>query len=57
MAWKLLSVKIKPEMKGGLQELADKQFTSISTIVKQAIDAYLRENNIDWQGDENGKNK
>jgi hypothetical protein len=45
----VMTLKIDPRMKKALEELADKQFISISAAVKQAIDKHLKENGIDWR--------
>ena len=45
----MLSIKIDPEMKKALEELAKKEFSPVSTIVKKAIDKYLQEQGIKWR--------
>lgn len=45
----MLSIKIDPKMKKALEELAEKEFSPVSTIVKKAIDKYLQEQGIDWK--------
>ena len=47
--WKMLSIKIDPNMKNALEELAEKEFSPVSTLVKKAIDKYLQEQGIDWR--------
>ena len=53
--WKMLSIKIDPEMKKALEELADNEFSSVSTLVKQAIDKYLHDKGIDWRDKKKSK--
>ena len=47
--WSMLSIKIDPNMKKALEELAEKEFSPVSTIVKKAIDQYLQKKGIDWR--------
>ncbi len=53
---KVLSIKIDPNMKKALEELAEKEFSPVTTIVKKAIDKYLHEQGIDWR-EEKPENK
>ena len=46
---KVLSIKIDPRMKKALEELAEKEFAPVTTIVKKALDKYLQEQGIDWR--------
>ena len=45
----MLSIKIDPNMKKALEELAEKEFSPVSTVVKKAIDKHLQDNGIDWR--------
>jgi predicted transcriptional regulator len=54
---KVLSIKIDPRMKKGLEELAEKEFAPVTTIVKKALDKYLQEQGIDWRGESKKKPK
>ncbi len=45
----LMSIKVDPRMKRALKKLADKQFNSISGIVKQAVERHLEEQGVDWR--------
>ena len=45
----MLSIKIDPKMKEALEELAEKEFAPVSTVVKKAIDKYLQEQGINWR--------
>ena len=38
----MLSIKIDSKMKEALEELAEKEFSPVSTVVKKAIDKYLQ---------------
>jgi len=53
--WKMLSIKLDPKMKEALEELAEKEFSPVSTIVKKAIDRYLQEQGVNWRGKEKVK--
>jgi predicted transcriptional regulator len=44
-----VTVKMPPEMKKALEKLADKEFSSVSGILKKASEKYLKENGIDWR--------
>jgi predicted transcriptional regulator len=44
-----VTVKMPPEMKKALEKLAEKEFSSVSGILKKATDKYLLENGIDWR--------
>ena len=46
----MLSIKLDPRMKAALKKVADKQFISVSAVVKQAVEKYLQEHGIsDWR--------
>jgi len=47
----VLSIKIDPRMKKAIQDLAEKEFSPLTTIVKKALDKYLQEQGIDWRKD------
>jgi len=51
----MLNLKIDHRMKSALKRLADKQFSSVSSIVKQAIEKHLQENGIEWRKEEKEK--
>ncbi len=46
---KMINVKLDPRMHEALRKLADKEFSTISTLVKQALDKLLQEKGIDWR--------
>ena len=48
----MLSVKVDPKMKKALENLAEKEFSPVSSIVKKAIEKYLKSHNIDWKKEE-----
>ena len=52
---KVLSIKIDSKMKEALEELAEKEFSPVSTVVKKAIDKYLHEKGIDWRDKKKSK--
>jgi hypothetical protein len=45
----LLNLKVDPRMKAALKKLADKQFISVSTAVKQAVERHLQDHGIGWR--------
>ena len=45
----MLSIKIDSKMKKALVDLAEKEFSPVSTIVKKAVDKYLEEKGIEWR--------
>ena len=44
-----VTIKMPPEMKKAIETLAEKEFSSVSGILKKAADKYLKEHNIDWR--------
>jgi len=53
-----VTIKMPPNMKKALEALAEKEFSSVSGILKKAAEKYLVENGIDWrQESENLKTK
>lgn len=47
----IITLKVDPRMKLALKKLADKQFTSVSSVLKQAAERHLQENGIDWRNE------
>ena len=45
----MINIKIDPRMKAAIQKAAEKQFISMSAAIKQAIEKYLQEQDIDWR--------
>lgn len=43
-----VTVKMPPQMKKALEKLAEKEFSSVSGILKKAAEKYLQEQGIDW---------
>ncbi len=54
---KVLSIKIDPRMKQALEEVAEREFAPVTTIVKKALDKYLQEQGIDWRKELEKKRK
>jgi len=52
MASKMINVKLDPKMHEALRNLAEKEFSTISTLVKQSIDRFLQEKGINWREEE-----
>lgn len=44
-----VTVKMPPQMKKALEKLAEKEFSSVSGILKKAAEKYLQEHGIDWR--------
>lgn len=44
-----ISIKVNQDMKQGLQYVAEKEFTSMSSIIKKAAAQYLDDNGILWR--------
>ena len=44
-----VTVKMPPQMKKALEKLAEKEFSSVSGILKKAAEKYLKEQGIDWK--------
>lgn len=44
-----ITVKCPPEMKKALEKLAQKEFSSVSGILKKAAEKYLQDQGIDWK--------
>jgi predicted transcriptional regulator len=47
--WKVISIKTDPRMKKALEQLAEREFSSVSGILKKAAEKYLLEHDIDWR--------
>ena len=45
----MINIKIDPRMKAAIKEAAEKQFISMSAAIKQAIEKYLKEQDVDWR--------
>lgn len=45
----VITIKIDPKMKAALRILADQRFTSVSGVIKQAIDIHLKEAGLEWR--------
>ena len=51
----MISLKIDPRMKKALERLAEKEFSSLSGIMKKSADEYLSKNGIDWREEKESK--
>ena len=47
--WSVLSIRIDSKMKKALVELAEEEFSPVSTIVKKAVDKYLQDHGKNWR--------
>ena len=50
-----VTIKMPPSMKKALEKLAEKEFSSVSGMLKKAAEKYLLEHEIDWRQEENQK--
>jgi predicted transcriptional regulator len=50
-----VTIKMPPEMKKALEEIAEKEFSSVSGILKKAAEKYLLEQGIDWREEKKTK--
>jgi len=48
---KMITLKIDSKMKRGIEKLADEQLVNMSTVIRQAVDKYLKEHGVDWRKD------
>ena len=52
-----VTVKMPPGMKKALEKLANKEFSSVSGIIKKSAEKYLLQKGIDWRIDDIKKSK
>ena len=50
-----VTIKMPPEMKKALEKLAEKEFSSVSGILKKAAEKYLIDQGIDWREKQKAK--
>ena len=50
-----VTVKMPPEMKKALEKQAEKEFSSVSGILKKAAERYLQDQGVDWRREESKK--
>jgi predicted transcriptional regulator len=50
-----VTVKMPPAMKKALERIAEKEFSSVSGIIKKAAEKYLLEQGLDWRKDSKSK--
>ncbi len=53
----MVNVKMDPRMQEAIKKLAAKQFSSMSSVIKQAIEKYLQDQGIDWRKETHSKRK
>jgi Arc/MetJ-type ribon-helix-helix transcriptional regulator len=44
-----VTVKMPPQMKATLEKMAEKEFTTVSGLLKRAAEKLLQEQGIDWR--------
>ena len=47
----MVNVKMDPRMRDALKRIAEKQFSSVSAVIKQAIESYLQTQGIEWRAE------
>lgn len=52
-----VSIKMPPGMKEALEKLAEKEFSSVSGILKKAAEKYLLDHGVDWRKESEKKAK
>ncbi len=45
----MITIKLDPKMKKGIEKLANEQLVTMSTVIRQAVDNHLLKHNIDWR--------
>lgn len=45
----MINIRIDPRMKKAIEKLAENEFSTLSGIVKKAVQEYLEKNDIDWK--------
>ena len=53
----MVNVKMDPRMQEAIKKLAEKQFSSMSSVIKQAIEKHLQELGIDWREEKKSAKK
>ena len=48
----MINIKVDPKMRTAIKKLADRQFISMSAVIKQAIEKHLKEHGINWKEQE-----
>ena len=48
----MITLKLDPKMKKGIEKLAEEQLVNMSTVIRQAVDKHLKEHGIDWRSDD-----
>jgi predicted transcriptional regulator len=44
-----VTIKMPPEMKAALEKQAEREFTSVSGLLKKAAEQYLKGQGVDWR--------
>jgi predicted transcriptional regulator len=47
----MVNIKMDPKMRDALKGIAEKQFSSVSSVIKQAVEQYLQGQGIDWRAE------
>jgi predicted transcriptional regulator len=51
----MITLKLDPKMKKGIEKLAEEQLVNMSTVIRQAVDKHLKEHDIDWRKEDTEK--
>ena len=50
-----VTIKMPPEMNKALEKIAEKEFSSVTGILKKAAEMYLLDQGIDWREEQKAK--
>jgi hypothetical protein len=45
----MINIRIDPRMKQAIEKVAKKEFSSVSGIIKKAVQEYMEKQGIDWE--------
>jgi len=49
MSLMMITLKIDPRMKQALENVAKKEFSTVSGIIKKSVQEYMEKQGIDWE--------
>ena len=45
----MINIRIDPRMKQAIEKVAKREFSSVSGIIKKAVQEYMEKHGIDWE--------
>jgi len=45
----MINIRVDPRMKQAIEKVAKKEFSSVSGIIKKAVQEYMEKQGIDWE--------